>query len=114
MYTSLGTLDMGVFYMTVDHSTMLGQMSSETLHMRTATELIYAREAMQRTVEEKLRAYQHAMDRSKQEQERTLRSLEKGEVCLLYENRGGKLKSKWAENYTGPFVVQENATVPRT
>ena len=26
---------------------------------------------------------------------------------MLYENRGGKLKSKWAENYTGPFVVQE-------
>ena len=38
---------MDVFYMTVDHSTMLAQMSSEPLHMRTATELIYVREAMQ-------------------------------------------------------------------
>jgi len=99
MHVFFTTLETALLPSTREHTTEVNRKKASAL------EMVQTREAMKQAVQENFQKYYERMEGSAQEQRRSSRQLNVGDVVLVFRETGSRLKDKWNDRFDGPFTV---------
>ena len=99
MHMFFTTLETTLLPSTREHTTEVNRKKASAL------EMVQTREAMKQAVQENFQKYYERMEGSAQEQRRSSRQLNVGDVVLVFRETGSRLQDKWNDRFDGPFTV---------